>query len=317
MLQLTQVLKYEHWHDSALARFPLRRALRAPQTVGHMFYWFLKAEMLWDVQERFGVLLHQYIRYWHPSFCTWTSVVRYGQTEADCKRVQDEPQLEQAQEIMREELRNVIWPDQFQLPIDPHLNVCGVIVDRCKVMDSKKRPLWLVLKRVGASPGHPTDEDALVKFAPRATKSADGILNDADSDRGIAHVSVMFKMGDDLRQDQLTLQILTVMNDLWLQAGEEDRAQRGDEFTIMNDLDFCVSDYGCISTGDEMGFLEMVPNADACSCEVYVKKAIGQENTFKHKMLSARAAVSDTSVIKQWLSDQHTVGNTRTDTYSR
>jgi CRP-like cAMP-binding protein len=42
LLQLTQVLKYEHWHDSALARFLLRRALRSPQTIGHLLFWFLK-----------------------------------------------------------------------------------------------------------------------------------------------------------------------------------------------------------------------------------------------------------------------------------
>ena len=33
LLQLTQVLKYEMWHDSALARFLLRRALRAESPV--------------------------------------------------------------------------------------------------------------------------------------------------------------------------------------------------------------------------------------------------------------------------------------------
>ena len=45
MLQLTQVLKFEPFLDSALARFLLRRALRAPTTVGHVLFWFLKAEM--------------------------------------------------------------------------------------------------------------------------------------------------------------------------------------------------------------------------------------------------------------------------------
>ena len=40
-----QVLKYEARHDSALARFLLRRSLRCPHLVGHTFFWCLKAEM--------------------------------------------------------------------------------------------------------------------------------------------------------------------------------------------------------------------------------------------------------------------------------
>ena len=58
VLQLVQVLKYEARHDSALARFLLRRSLRSPHQVGHTFFWCLKAEMhVPEVSERFGLLL--------------------------------------------------------------------------------------------------------------------------------------------------------------------------------------------------------------------------------------------------------------------
>lgn len=63
MLQLTQVLKFEPFHDSALARFLLRRAVRSPGDVGHVFYWLLQAEMhLAEVSERYGSMLEQYLR---------------------------------------------------------------------------------------------------------------------------------------------------------------------------------------------------------------------------------------------------------------
>ena len=103
----------------------------------------------------------------------------------------------------------------------------------------------------------------------------------------------MFKMGDDLRQDQLTLQILTVMNDLWRQ-------------TENGSLNFHVSNYGCISTGDEMGFLEMVPNAETLASIVKssVKEVIGEEKTLKHRVMSALAALNDATVIRRWLSNQ-------------
>ena len=53
MLQLTQVLKHEPFLDSALARFLLRRSLLNPRIVGHIFFWYLTAEMhVVDVRDR-------------------------------------------------------------------------------------------------------------------------------------------------------------------------------------------------------------------------------------------------------------------------
>ena len=45
LLQLVQNLKAEPYHDSALFRFLLRRALRNPLMIGHQLYWLLKSEM--------------------------------------------------------------------------------------------------------------------------------------------------------------------------------------------------------------------------------------------------------------------------------
>ena len=67
LLQLCQVLKFEPFLDSALARFLLRRAVRAPTTVGHVLFWLLKAEMhVREVRQRYGVLLEHYLRVCPP-----------------------------------------------------------------------------------------------------------------------------------------------------------------------------------------------------------------------------------------------------------
>lgn len=56
------MLKYEAYHDSALARLLLRRALLSPLILGHPLFWMLHAEMhIPVVQERFGVLLSVYL----------------------------------------------------------------------------------------------------------------------------------------------------------------------------------------------------------------------------------------------------------------
>jgi hypothetical protein len=63
MLQLTQVLKFETFLDSSLTRFLLRRALRSTRKVGHVLFWYLKAEMhIPGVALRFGAILQQYLQ---------------------------------------------------------------------------------------------------------------------------------------------------------------------------------------------------------------------------------------------------------------
>jgi hypothetical protein len=61
MLQLTQALKYEPYHDSALAMFLLQRACGS-RRIGHRFFWYLKAEVHQpEIRERYGLLLEAYL----------------------------------------------------------------------------------------------------------------------------------------------------------------------------------------------------------------------------------------------------------------
>jgi phosphatidylinositol kinase/protein kinase (PI-3 family) len=83
----------------------------------------------------------------------------------------------------------------------------SLVVDRCRVMSSKKLPLWLVFEAIHEAGA-----------ADSSTKTH----------------TVLFKAGDDLRQDQLTLQILGIMNILWRKEGKDLR----------------MSPYLCVSTGD-------------------------------------------------------------------
>jgi hypothetical protein len=61
MLQLAQALKYEPYHDSALAMFLLQRACGS-RKIGHRFFWYLKAEVHQpEIRERYGLLLEAYL----------------------------------------------------------------------------------------------------------------------------------------------------------------------------------------------------------------------------------------------------------------
>ena len=50
----------------------------------------------------------------------------------------------------RDGLSRIVFPERFFLPIDPSIEVSGLIVDRCRVMTSKKLPLYLVFKTTKA-----------------------------------------------------------------------------------------------------------------------------------------------------------------------
>lgn len=63
LIQLVQALKFEAFHDSGLSRFLLARSLKCPESIGHTFFWLLRSEMADHYyQERFGLLLEQYLR---------------------------------------------------------------------------------------------------------------------------------------------------------------------------------------------------------------------------------------------------------------
>nr|CAH65240.1 hypothetical protein RCJMB04_11a21 [Gallus gallus] len=67
-----------------------------------------------------------------------------------------------------------------------------------------------------------------------------------NEETGGGGVGIIFKNGGDLRQDMLTLQMIQLMDVLWKQEG----------------LDLRMTPYGCLSTGDKTGLIEVVMHSD-------------------------------------------------------
>ena len=303
-------MKFEPSADSSLARFLLRRALAVPRIIGHVFFWYLKAEMhtlevhvsaaigfeSWlnvlapCCQERYAVLLQLYLRYCgnhrtelgHQMFVLTKLVSAHSSEflmrphqlppavqEEIARKVKSAQTKEDRLSTIRFELPQIVFPERFQLPLSPDLVATSLDVEKCRVMSSKKLPLWLVFK--GAAPSfEATSPSALVKD----------------------HL-VLFKAGDDLRQDQLTLQVLRVIDKLWKEQG----------------MDLGMSPYGCVSTGDELGMLEIVPNsttlASIASDAVTKKDADGKTvKAFGRKFRAALTVYRDEDMLKKWLEVQ-------------
>ncbi|CAN9508131.1 unnamed protein product [Ophioblennius macclurei] len=255
LLQLVQAVKFEPYHDSALVRFLLKRALRSKR-IGHFLFWFLRSEIAQSMhyQQRYAVLLEAYLR-----GCGGAMLLDFGKqvemTEAlqkvtrEIKAMSAEKYDVTAQVVFQlrqklEALQLSGLPQSFRVPYDPGLRAGALMIEQCKMMASKKKPLWLQFKR-----------------ADPTTLSKDPI-------------GIIFKDGDDLRQDMLILQILLIMESIW----------------ETESLDLCLLPYGCISTGNRIGMIEIVK--DATTIANIQQSVVGSTGAFKDELLY------------QWLQDK-------------
>ncbi|XP_045435203.1 phosphatidylinositol 4,5-bisphosphate 3-kinase catalytic subunit beta isoform isoform X3 [Pipistrellus kuhlii] len=220
LLQLVQVLKYEPFLDCALSRFLLERAL-ANRRIGQFLFWHLRSEVhIPAISIQFGVILEAYCRgsVGHMKVLskqvealnklkTLNSLIKLNAMKLNRAKGKEAMHTCLKQNAYREALSDL------QSPLNPCVILSELYVEKCKYMDSKMKPLWLVYNNK---------------------------IFGEDS------VGVIFKNGDDLRQDMLTLQILRLMDLLWKEAG----------------LDLRMLPYGCLATGDRSGLIEVVSTSE-------------------------------------------------------
>lgn len=242
--QLVQAIKFENHHVSSLSLLLIDRAIKNPNQIGFDLFWSMKVESHNpQFRERYGTILNAYLDVCSSKMRAILKLqdklfAADGMFERICQAVKakkkDGP--EEMKRVMREGLEalNEILPASFQLPIDPRIEVGKIIVSKCRVMDSAKKPLWLVFE---------------------------------NAEDGGEPVTVMFKAGDDVRQDCLTLQLIRLMDEMWRDEG----------------LDLAMEPYKCVATSPMTGILQMVPNS-VTTAEVH--KRIGILGAFKDPSFS-------------------------------
>jgi len=124
----------------------------------------------------------------------------------------------------------------FVSPLDPSVRCRRARLERCKLMNSKMRPQMLAFESAVAAPTGGCDKEG---------------------NTGCEDVVIMYKRGDDLRQDRLTLQLLKVMDLVWKDAG----------------LDLRLNLYRVVSTGLDEGFIEIVQRAETL-CKIQMSKRL-------------------------------------------
>lgn len=211
---------------SSLEDFLLSRALQNP-VLGSKFYWYIKVEtsdkvygqMYSRIARRFQARMSRL----ENGASRLAALKRQGElvdtifTLAKQIRISKDPRTKKIDRF-KHQLADPKHPlhafDRIPLPLDANFMVQGVVPEKCTIFKSNLLPMKLIFK------------------------SEDG-----------TDYPLMFKYGDDLRQDQLVIQIITLMDNLLRKEN----------------LDLKLTPYKVLATGTDQGMIQFVNSQSLAS----------------------------------------------------
>jgi len=224
LLQLVQALRYEEQYPSFLSEFLINRCVQT-LNLANFFHWYLSVERYDKVRGQMYARLHKDFLEAAgktPQGAEWVKLLQaQGQmirkliTVADTVKQQKgriDKKIQMMQQLVTEgDLKDLRKFDtKVRMPVRPGVELLGVNGKECSMFKSALAPL-------------------LVSF-----HTPDNL-----------GYKVIFKTGDDLRQDQLIIQMVNLMDSLLKKVK----------------LDLKLTPYRVLATSPDDGFVEYVPNS--------------------------------------------------------
>ena len=252
LLQLVQAIRYEDISaadisknklKSPLVTFLIERCCKN-EILSSSFFWFIECES--DINEQnnirnnndnistteiikiYGLIRDKFFEDIKKNKKIFEIINNEVSFKAELVKISSLLSKIKSVENKKNELRNLIdvtekfniQEKEYYLPINPELKVKGAISSKCTVFKSAKCP---------------------VKYSFNVTQDTKQNNHHEDNE----HIAIMFKYGDDLRQDQLILQMINYMDSLLKK--------------IHLDYEFTI--YKTLATSKSDGFVEFVPNS--------------------------------------------------------
>ena len=237
LLQLVQAIKYENISIESFCS-PLVKLLieKSKDDLGFAssFYWFIECESSCEKNEETVITcifskIKEYflneIKVNKVYYETIKSEIDFKKELGEISRIVKnagsyDAQKKKLTEMIDKERKNYMHNTSHYVPIEPKIKVKGIFTDDCTVFSSSTRP---------------------IKYTFRMEEKS----NEYNRFGNKNYYEFIFKIGDDLRQDQLILQMINFMNSLLK------KQYINCEFTP----------YKALATSKDDGFLEFVPNA--------------------------------------------------------
>ncbi|XP_050532896.1 phosphatidylinositol 4-phosphate 3-kinase C2 domain-containing subunit beta isoform X2 [Daktulosphaira vitifoliae] len=266
--QLVQAIKHETYDNSPLAEILLEKSLSSPK-IAHQLYWLLMQPLpgqspqnTYDTfcpddktvsearyYRRLQLLLRALIATCGEALrkCFMSQQLLMKElfdTAENLKASKESHRLK----VLSNDLLNIsqcLNDTPTSLPLSPSIQVNGIQTKSCFYFPSNTLPLKINFTSV--------EENVIIP--------------------------AIFKVGDDLQQDMLTIQIIRIMDKLWLKEG----------------LDLKMVTFACVPTGDKRGMIEMVTNAETLR---KIQVELGLTGSFKDRPIAEWLAKHNPSALE-------------------
>uniref|UniRef100_A0A0N4ZXR6 Phosphatidylinositol 3 kinase-like protein age-1 n=1 Tax=Parastrongyloides trichosuri TaxID=131310 RepID=A0A0N4ZXR6_PARTI len=240
IMHLIQGIKYEPYYHNPLAVMLIRRALLNYQ-IAHRLFWLLRAELEQEIGASESVngkscrltgetniegkytlsvvrctimlecLLRANVRHIGPVI---KQVRMVNELFKISNEVKNNTSKESNTKFLQRRLKSVVHDmEHVESPLNPVVILGELCIEECRVLSSAKQPIKLVWN----------NSEPLARLSKKTHQ-------------------MIFKNGDDLRQDMLTLQVMKIMDAFWKSMG----------------YDFCMSIYEVLPMGFNIGMINVV-----------------------------------------------------------